>query len=178
VAVTLNGCAGVPTRKTSTSAKRSIWQRESQSDAEKKARWKADDKRRNAEKRARWEERERREEERERRKEERERRMGNGTEEQLVPRGRLGSKTADDESWLEDTDSTLPYTSHSDQDNDEDSHGSDTEWKEKEAISDEDSDDDDLEKRHNRPLRYMAMIRVPWLNRRSRRGEWGFHCVG
>ena len=28
------------------------------------------------------------------------------------------------------------------------------------------------------PLRYMAMMRVPWLNRQSGRDEWGFHCVG
>ncbi|KIW36549.1 uncharacterized protein PV06_11203 [Exophiala oligosperma] len=28
------------------------------------------------------------------------------------------------------------------------------------------------------PLRYMAMMRVPWLNRQNGRDEWGFHCVG
>jgi hypothetical protein len=133
------------------------------------ARWKAYTKRQNADKRAR-------REERERRKEEREKRIGNA-------HGRPGSQIGDDESRREDTDnesiSTLPYTSDSDQGSDKDSHSlcSDTERREREARSDEDSDDDDLEKLHNRPLRYMALMRVPWLNRRTQKGEWGFHCV-
>jgi len=141
-----------------------------------KARWRAYIKKQNADKRARMEERQRR-------KEEREKRIGNGTEEQLISRGRPGSQIGDDESRREDTDnesdSTLPYTSDSDQGNDEDNDSlcSDTERREREARSDEDSDDDDLEKLHNEPLRYAAMMRVPWLNRRTQKGEWGFHCI-
>src|SRR5271163_264141 len=56
---------------------------------------------------------------------------------------------------------------------------SDTERREAEVTSSEDSgEEDDVRSWTNEPLRYMAVMRVPWLNRRSRRDEWGFHCVG
>lgn len=41
-----------------------------------------------------------------------------------------------------------------------------------EAPSSKDSDEDDER------FRYKAVMRVPWLNRKSRVEEWGFHCVG
>ncbi|KAF2276421.1 uncharacterized protein EI97DRAFT_39340 [Westerdykella ornata] len=28
------------------------------------------------------------------------------------------------------------------------------------------------------PLRFMAIVRVPWLNKVSSEAEWGFHCIG
>ena len=28
------------------------------------------------------------------------------------------------------------------------------------------------------PLRFMAIVRMPWLNRVSQKPEWGFHCIG
>jgi hypothetical protein len=44
---------------------------------------------------------------------------------------------------------------------------------------DEDTNDDsNINSWPNMMLRYMTIIRVPWLNRRSRRDEWGFYCVG
>ena len=75
----------------------------------------------------------------------------------------------------------------------------DTEQRETEATSDDDSrndnsgsddsdgntsgdgdsgDDDGPNSWNQCHLRYMAVIRVSWLNRRSRRDEWGFHCTG
>lgn len=32
--------------------------------------------------------------------------------------------------------------------------------------------------RSGNPLRFVAIIRMPWLNRESQQLEWGFHCVG
>jgi hypothetical protein len=28
------------------------------------------------------------------------------------------------------------------------------------------------------PLRFVAIVRMPWLNKESQQLEWGFHCVG
>lgn len=51
-----------------------------------------------------------------------------------------------------------------------------------EFVTDSDSSDDDQAPDtvsfDEHWLRCMAILRVPWLNRKSRRGEWGFQCIG
>lgn len=32
--------------------------------------------------------------------------------------------------------------------------------------------------RSGNPMRFMAIVRMPWLNRVSHKLEWGFHCIG
>lgn len=35
-----------------------------------------------------------------------------------------------------------------------------------------------IDGRSGNPLRFVAIVRMPWLNKESRQLEWGFHCVG
>ncbi|KAG6823235.1 hypothetical protein H0H92_010906 [Tricholoma furcatifolium] len=37
---------------------------------------------------------------------------------------------------------------------------------------------DPLDRREGNTLRFMAIVRTPWLNRSSQELEWGFHCAG
>lgn len=134
---------------------------------EKKARWKAEAKKRNAHKR-----------EILTRREERERRKGNGT-----------AFIEGVEDLGEDTDNesigTLISKRDTDDTSDDDTKGdsnyvrSDAEQRETEATSSEDSGEyDDLRSLVHERFRYKAVMRVPWLNRKSGMDEWGFHRVG
>lgn len=134
---------------------------------EKKARWKACLKKRNAYKREIWT-----------RREERERRKGNGTP--FIEGVEELGEDIDNESL-----STLVSESDTDDIRDDDTKGdsndvrSDAEQRETETTSSEDSDENDNFQRFvHEGFRYKAVMRVPWLNRKSRRDEWGFHCVG
>ena len=134
---------------------------------EKKARWKAEAKKRNAHKTEIFT-----------RREEREMKKGNGT-----------AFIEDVEDLGEDTDnetiSTLVSERDTDNTSDDDTKGdsnyvrSDAEQGETEATSSEGSGDyDDLRSLVLERFRYKAVMRVPWLNRKSGRYEWGLHCVG
>lgn len=35
-----------------------------------------------------------------------------------------------------------------------------------------------IDRRSGNPLRFVAIVHMPWLNKGSRQLEWGFHCVG
>ena len=126
---------------------------------ENEARRKAEAKKRNAYKREIWT-----------RREEREMRKGNGAA--FIEGVEDPNEHTDNESL-----STLfsePDTDHaSDNDTKGDSSNvrSDGEQRETEATSSEDSGD-------HEQFRYIAVVRVPWLNRKSGRDEWGFHCIG
>ncbi|KAF1916784.1 hypothetical protein BDU57DRAFT_587687 [Ampelomyces quisqualis] len=38
--------------------------------------------------------------------------------------------------------------------------------------------EDPFDSRSGNPMRFMAVVRMPWLNRESHKPEWGFHCIG
>jgi hypothetical protein len=119
------------------------------------------------------------------RRKEREKRISNVIAQRLILYPHPGPQIEDFENLSEDTDNESISTLAPESDTGEDTNNgsdyirSDTERRETEATSSGDSgEDDDIRSWTNEPLRYMTMIRVPWLNRRSRRDEWGFHCVG
>ena len=133
---------------------------------EKMARWKARLKKRNEYRREIWT-----------RREERERRKGNGAP-FIEGVEDLGEDTDNESS------STLVSESDTDEIRDDDTQSdskdvrSDAEQREPEATSSEDSDENDNFQRFvHEGFRYKAVMRVPWLNRKRRRDEWGFHCV-
>jgi hypothetical protein len=111
------------------------------------------------------------------RREERERRMGNGTAGRLISSHHPGCQIED---LGEDTDNDSISTFASESHTDEDTHDeSNVSIFAPESDTDEDiNDDSNINSWPNMLFRYMAIVRVPWLNRRSRRDEWGFHCVG
>ena len=137
-----------------------------------KAKWKTEVKKRNAYKRDAY----KREAAR---REEREKRMGHATARRLS-----GSQIEYIENLGEDTDnesiSTLAPSSDTDGDTKDKSNHTrfDTREEAETTISGDSGEDDDIESWSNAPMRFRAMLRVPWLNRRSQRDEWGFHCVG
>jgi hypothetical protein len=38
--------------------------------------------------------------------------------------------------------------------------------------------EDPFDRKAGNPLRFMAVVRLPWLDKTSQRLEWGFHCIG
>ncbi|MCJ1304425.1 hypothetical protein MMC08_007237 [Hypocenomyce scalaris] len=139
---------------------------------ERKARQKAAANKRNADKREVWA-----------RIEERERRV-KAKAERLTSAGHPGIQredgdTLDEKSDIESVSTLIDTDAEEDVDSLEVGAVNSPEQSEAESTSSEDSGaHGEIMRGNNWALRYMAILRVPWLNRQSRRDEWGFHCVG
>lgn len=109
-------------------------------------------------------------------------------EEREIRKGLRVASTEGIEDLGEDTDnesvSTIDTWLERDSNSDDDTKGDSDHVRSKaeqtatEAISNEDFGDDYGFRNVASEYRYRAAIRVPWLNRKSGRDEWGFLCVG